>query len=75
MPTDRYDIAWREHGPSIEPHFCREWDETGGCYGTNPDHGMSLEDACASVADWHEEQARLYRSGEHPSLRQLGDGQ
>ena len=39
--TERYDVAWRGYGPTIEPHFCRSDD----CYGSNPDHGVSFEDA------------------------------
>lgn len=49
----RYDICWRKHGPEIEPHYCREWDEHGGCYGTNPQHGYTWDQACAEIAAWH----------------------
>jgi hypothetical protein len=41
----RYDIVYTKDGPKIEPHFCRQWDEDGGCYGTNPLHGYSKEQA------------------------------
>lgn len=57
----RFDVCYRAAGVTIEPHFCREWDEDGGCYGTNPDHGYSFDDACRQVADWHEQQASLWR--------------
>lgn len=64
----RYDVAFGRNGASIEPHFCREWDDEGGCYGTNPEHGMSLAEAIEHIADWHELQATLWRSGMHPDL-------
>lgn len=66
----RFDVAHFEHHATIEPHFCRSWEigadgQDHGCYGTNPDHGYSFEEACDRVADWHEEQAKLWRSREH----------
>ena len=42
----RYDVIYRSHREcDIEPHFCREWDESGGCYGFNEEHGFSKEAA------------------------------
>lgn len=58
---ERFDVIYRG-GPSVEPHFCREWDEDGGCYGTNPDHGLSWTEACDEVARWHERQAAEWRA-------------
>ncbi len=63
--AERYDVVYREHHATIEPHFCREWDDEGGCYGTNPNHGFTFEAACEVVAGWYAEQAALWRSGEH----------
>ncbi|MEM7663813.1 MAG: hypothetical protein AAF292_16340 [Pseudomonadota bacterium] len=55
---ERFDIVWDEDGPRIEPHFCREWDdEHGGCYGTNPNHGYTREEAEREIALWKKEQA------------------
>lgn len=59
-----FDIHWRIDGPQIEYHFCREW----GCYGSNPDHGFTLDDAIEEVASYFEEQAKLYRLKSHPDL-------
>lgn len=61
----RFDVCYHKDGATIEPHFCRDWDEEGGCYGTNPDHGVSFEEACDEVANWHERQAELWRKREH----------
>jgi hypothetical protein len=59
--TSGYDISYRDTGMDIEPHFCRSWDDTGGCYGTNPAHGYTFEEARAEIArqlrqnaDWWE---------------------
>jgi hypothetical protein len=41
----RYDVVYDVNGPILTFHFCREWDENGGCYGTNPDHGFTFEEA------------------------------
>lgn len=45
----RWDIEFKEW-PTVEPHFCREWDEDEGCYGTNPNHGYSWVEACRGIA-------------------------
>ena len=49
----RYDVIYSEHRCYAEPHFCREWDEDGGCYGTNPNHGLTWEDAVRGVSRWY----------------------
>jgi hypothetical protein len=63
----RFDVAHYEYGVTIEPHFCRSWEpdnggEVVGCYGTNPDHGYSFEEACDQVAEYHERQAKEWRA-------------
>lgn len=63
--TQRYDVVYHSEYATIEPHFCRDWDEAGGCYGTNLDHGYSLEEACEQVADYYQQEADLWRKGEH----------
>jgi hypothetical protein len=63
--TQRYDVVYYADYVTVEPHFCRDWDETGGCYGTNPDHGYSIEEACEMVSDWYKQEADLWRSGLH----------
>jgi hypothetical protein len=57
----RFDVVYTEHGPKVEPHFCREWHEDGGCYGTNPSHGVTWDEARAEVVRWHEEQAAAWK--------------
>jgi hypothetical protein len=62
MKSDyRFDVIYRGDRVSVDYHFCREWDAEGGCYGTNPHHGCSFEEAKASVAEWHEDQAKRWR--------------
>lgn len=62
MDDQRYDVVYSSEGCTITPHYCREWDNDGGCYGMNPDHGMSFDDACDQVAQWHEVQAKSWRN-------------
>lgn len=59
--VSRWDVCYAEHQCYPEPHFCREWDEDGGCYGTNPDHGMTWEEARKEVADWYQRMADEWR--------------
>lgn len=61
----RFDVCYHADHVTIEPHFCRSWDDEGGCYGTNPNHGYSFEEACDQVAEWYESQAELWRKREH----------
>ncbi|MBZ9807721.1 hypothetical protein [Mesorhizobium sp. ESP-6-2] len=65
MGDPRFDIEYVGDGATISAHYCREWDENGGCYGTNPDHGYSFEEACDHVAQWYEQQAKLWRERQH----------
>ena len=44
--TDRYDVVYYSTHTTIEPHFCREYD----CFGSNEEHGFTLEQACNEVA-------------------------
>ena len=43
-------------GPFIEPHFCRVWEQVDGrlvgCYGTNPNHGHTFEEAKAEIVKY-----------------------
>lgn len=71
--TTRFDVVYRADGVSIEPHFCRSWDSDGGCYGTNPNHGLSAAEACDEVAEWHEQQAKMWRDRTHPDLASYGN--
>lgn len=69
MMTDERDVSGFDviYGPSdwhptayIERHFCRQVGPEG-CFGTNPNHGMSFENASEQVAKWFEEQAERWR--------------
>jgi len=61
----RFDVIYRDGSAHIDHHFCREWDEDGGCYGTNPKHGLSFDEACDEVANWYASQAEQWRKREH----------
>lgn len=70
MSKQMFDITYGSSGDvRIEPHFCREWDEDGGCYGTNPDHGFSLDEACEEVAKYYDNLSQQYRDKSHYSLQ------
>ena len=68
VSEDRWDVVYHGDHVSIEPHFCREWDENGGCYGTNPNHGLALDEAVEEVAKWHEKEAAMWRNRTHHTL-------
>lgn len=69
--TYRFDVIYHENGATIDYHYCREWDDKGGCHGTREDHGLSLEEACGELADWHEYQAKAWRDGTHRIAQQF----
>jgi len=71
----RFDVAYRPEGVTIEPHFCRSWDEEGGCYGTNPNHGFTAADACDEVAEHYERLAKMWRDRTHPDIRYYAEEQ
>lgn len=57
----RFDIIYDGHGAHITYHFCREReDEDHGCYGTNPRHGFSFEEAKQQMIEYHKEQAERW---------------
>ena len=60
-----WSVIWKQDGPDLEPHFCREY----GCYGTDPDHGMTMEEAVNEIASWYEAQAKSWRDGTHETLK------
>ena len=67
MSRSGYDIVYGGpfYAPTchIAPHHCREWDENGnGCYGTNPDHGYTWEQAKAELVTWHKQQAEEWET-------------
>ncbi len=49
MTEQRYDVLMTQHGLAVEEHFCREY----GCYGTDPDHGVSWDDAKDEMVGYH----------------------
>ena len=69
----RFDVVYTQHGPRLDFHFCREWDESGGCYGTNPNHGMSFDEAKEEVAKWHEATAAAWRRKTLDEWQQLDE--
>lgn len=68
----RFDVIYDEHGVHIDYHYCRSWepDENGkmqGCYGTNPCHGYSFEEAKKEVISYHK---RLVEEWEKKTIEQ-----
>lgn len=61
MSEPRFDITYFGN-PMLEPHFCRGWDGETGCYGTNPDHGLSFDEAKAEVISYHRKQIERWES-------------
>jgi len=49
----RYDVIYEADRCYIEPHFCREWENGEGCYGTNPHHGFTKEEAQKLVDEYY----------------------
>lgn len=67
MSDERYDIQWHQHGPDIVPHFCRELN----CFGTNPDHGYTLDEAVLQIVQWHLHEVQALLSKEHRVFEML----
>jgi len=68
MNERRYDVSYGADNTSFAPfaypdtHHCREWDEDhGGCYGTNPNHGFTWDEARKLMVEFHEQQAAEWR--------------
>ena len=59
----KYDVRYGDEAAVLDYHFCREFSEDGnGCFGTNPTHGLSFDEAKEAIAAWHEDQAKGWRS-------------
>jgi hypothetical protein len=57
----RFDVSYGKDDARLDYHFCREWDDDGGCYGSNPSHGLAFDDAKEIVAQYYEARARAWR--------------
>lgn len=72
----RYDVIYESAQEChIEPHFCREWDESGGCFGFNEEHGFSELEALEHQIQYYinkvknlEMDLHKLRSGENHEL-------
>ena len=66
----RYDVLYNASGlkvsVDVDRHFCRAWIDGQGCYGSNPDHGLTWREATEEAAKWHETQAASWREREEP---------
>lgn len=63
----RFDVLFDSLGARMVHHFCRvlEKDENGdyqGCYGTNPHHGLTWEEAKREIAAWYRRRAEEWES-------------
>lgn len=57
MTERRFDVVYAQHGVELEDHFCREY----GCFGTNPDHGFTFDEAKNEVANHYANLATYWR--------------
>jgi hypothetical protein len=57
-----WDVLYGPNGVSIQQHFFRTYDDCGSV-------DRPLEEAAAECAEWHEQQARMWRDGTHPELQ------
>lgn len=58
MSENRYDVVYDGGKCNISFHFCREWNEHGeGCYGTDPTHGFTFEEAQKKVVEYYTRRA------------------
>ena len=65
MAQERFDVCSDGNNYWIEHHFCRNWsmDEAGneiGCYGTNPDHGYTFEEAVREIIERYRQQIEYW---------------
>lgn len=56
-----FDVIYGIAGVTIDPHACRRGE---GCTG-----GVTLEAACEIVAQWHDQQAVLWRTKQHVDVQ------
>lgn len=74
--NQRYDVIYSSSQECyLEPHFCREWDESGGCYGFNSRHGFSKAEGLEQQIEYYstvisvlKTQLHKLRDGEHNEL-------
>lgn len=59
--VEKFDIHFREPA-SLDYHFCRAWDGETGCYGTNPGHGYTFDEAKEQIAQHYERLAAHWRA-------------
>ena len=60
MDIPRFDVIFERDGVRLDYHFCREWDDKGGCYGTDPNHGYTFDEAKKEVADYYRKLAEYW---------------
>ena len=58
MSDSKYDVVYGKGIPQIEPHFCRYFEDGVGCFGTNPNHGYTFDEAKHEVVEWLYSQAK-----------------
>ena len=58
--TPRFDVVLGETS-YIDYHFCREFDGKIGCFGHNPEHGLSFEEAKGRIVEWYSSRAKEWQ--------------
>lgn len=56
----RYDVVFCNNNVDLVPHFCRDWDAEGGCYGTRKDHGASFEEGKQIIIEYHKQHINFW---------------
>ena len=56
--SSRYDVLYRHDRVSLQHHFCRDID----CFGTNENHGFTLEEAKEMIIKWHQDQIEYWKN-------------
>ncbi len=59
----RFDVSFGIRGASIDFHYCREWENDDlGCYGFNPNHGFTFDEAKQEMINWYENQVEYWKT-------------
>lgn len=68
MSKKRYDVVRKENSCYPELHYCRDWDGTKGCYGTNLDHGYTWKEARKEVVKFHKRKVKEWKNKKERSF-------
>jgi len=66
MSEHKFDVSFPADMPFVDYHHCREWEEDAegnmqGCYGTNPNHGFTFEEAKEKIIEFYQKQLEYWQ--------------